>query len=54
MIFYPGAELGEDHTNWWGSNRACVEAMLTSIGFREVRFTANPHLAGARHLHAYR
>lgn len=39
MRFYPGKELDNDPTNWWAPNRACVEAMLQSLGFRKVRFT---------------
>jgi tRNA (mo5U34)-methyltransferase len=37
MAFYPGAELNDDPTNWWGPNPAAVEAMLRTVGFREVR-----------------
>jgi tRNA (mo5U34)-methyltransferase len=37
MAFYPGAELANDPTNWWGPNPAAVEAMLRTVGFREVR-----------------
>jgi tRNA (mo5U34)-methyltransferase len=37
MAFYPGAELNRDPTNWWGPNLACVEQMLRTCGFREVR-----------------
>src|SRR5579875_2091511 len=33
-IFYPGGELGGDGSNWWGPNRACVEAMLWALGFQ--------------------
>jgi tRNA (mo5U34)-methyltransferase len=36
MFFYPGNELNSDETNWWGPNRACVEAMLHSVGFGQV------------------
>jgi tRNA (mo5U34)-methyltransferase len=39
MRFYPNAELDGDPTNWWAPNRACVEAMLRSLGFARVRFT---------------
>jgi tRNA (mo5U34)-methyltransferase len=42
MVFYPGAELNGDDTNWWGPNRACVEAMLRDVGFGRVEFTAHP------------
>lgn len=36
MVFYPGAELNQDPTNWWGPNAAAVEAMLKSVGFSRV------------------
>jgi tRNA (mo5U34)-methyltransferase len=39
MVFYPGTELNGDGTNWWGPNRACVEALLRTVGFEEVVFT---------------
>ncbi|MBB4003063.1 DUF1698 domain-containing protein [Aurantimonas endophytica] len=42
MIFYPTTELANDPTNWWGPNRACVEAMLRDVGFPHVEFTPNP------------
>ena len=35
--FYPGSELNQDHTNWFGPNPACVEAMLKTVGFRRVQ-----------------
>jgi tRNA (mo5U34)-methyltransferase len=34
--FYPGGELGGDHTNWWGPNPAAVEGMLRASGFDDV------------------
>jgi tRNA (mo5U34)-methyltransferase len=42
MIFYPADELNGDGSNWWGPNRACVEAMLRDVGFPDVRFTPHP------------
>lgn len=36
MVFYPGSELNQDPTNWWGPNPAAVEAMLKTVGFRKV------------------
>jgi tRNA (mo5U34)-methyltransferase len=36
MIFYPGATLNNDPSNYWGPNPACVTAMLVEVGFREV------------------
>lgn len=38
MIMYPGDELVGDPTNWWGPNRACMEAVLRSVGFGRVDF----------------
>lgn len=42
MIFYPGSELADDHTNWWGPNPACVVAMLKDVGFSTVTSTTHP------------
>jgi tRNA (mo5U34)-methyltransferase len=44
MAFYPGAELGNDPTNWWGPNIPCVHAMLHDVGFRKITtVTVNNH-----------
>lgn len=37
VAFYPGRELNNDPTNWWGPNVPAVEAMLRSVGFTRVR-----------------
>lgn len=42
MTFYPGTELNGDGSNWWGPNRACVEAMLRDVGFRTVEYAGHP------------
>jgi tRNA (mo5U34)-methyltransferase len=34
--FYPGTELNDDPTNWWGPNPAAVIGMLQTVGFRRV------------------
>lgn len=34
--FYPGRELNDDPTNWWGPNQAAVAGMLHSVGFTRV------------------
>ena len=34
--FYPGTELENDWTNWWGPNPAAVTGMLEQAGFRSV------------------
>jgi tRNA (mo5U34)-methyltransferase len=43
--FYPGRELNNDPTNWWGPNPAAVHGMLHAVGFEDVR-TVTP-LPGA-------
>src|SRR3954454_23229312 len=35
--FYPGMELEDDWTNWWGPNPAAVTGMLEQTGFRDVQ-----------------
>jgi len=36
MVFYPGATLNHDASNFWGPNPAAVESMLKEVGFAEV------------------
>jgi tRNA (mo5U34)-methyltransferase len=54
MVFYPGSELANDHTNWWGPNRLCVEAMLRDVGFPRVEFAEHPVYADRGIFHAHR
>jgi tRNA (mo5U34)-methyltransferase len=55
MVFYPGSELGGDPTNWWGPNRAAVDALLKVVGFPKVLFTPNPLAPQARGIfHAFK
>jgi tRNA (mo5U34)-methyltransferase len=42
MIFYPGNELADDPTSWWGPNAVCVEAMMRDVGCSEVEYTPHP------------
>jgi tRNA (mo5U34)-methyltransferase len=42
MRYYPGGELSEDPTNWWGPNQECVEGLLKTAGFTEIYFSRNP------------
>ena len=42
MRYYPGRELADDPTNWWGPNQKCVEALLLSAGFADVHFSPHP------------
>ena len=45
MVMYPGAELNNDPTNWWGPNPACMVALLKEIGFAKVdaAWSSRPH-----------
>jgi tRNA (mo5U34)-methyltransferase len=53
MVFYPGAELGGDATNWWGPNTACMMALLQALGFGRIK--ALPGSDPNRQIfHAYR
>ncbi len=54
MAFYPGRELNNDPTNWWGPNEHCVKELLLGQGFTEIEMT--PHPAGTERaiFHAWR
>ena len=54
MIFYPGGELADDPTNWWGPNEACVTAFLRDAGFTRVEFTRHPVHATRGVFHGHR
>jgi tRNA (mo5U34)-methyltransferase len=53
MLFYPGAELADDPTNWWGPNRACVTELLKLVGFPRVENIPGVH-PNREVFHAYR
>ncbi len=53
MIFYPGAELSGDATNWWGPNIPCMVALLKLFGFPRIT-VANGIAAHRKVFHAYR
>ncbi len=46
--FYPGRELNDDPTNWWGPNHAAVGGMLRSLGFARVDVLSPPRAAPYR------
>jgi len=54
MVFYPGKELADDPTNWWGPNPACVIAMLRDVGFARVEYRQHPRYHNRGIFHAYR
>ena len=46
--FYPGGELNNDPTNWWGPNQAAVAGMLRSVGFARVDVLTPARSSGFR------
>jgi tRNA (mo5U34)-methyltransferase len=48
MRFYPGNELNNDESNWWGPNTACMMALLEMIGFSRIEVA--PGCAGDRRI----
>jgi tRNA (mo5U34)-methyltransferase len=54
MVFFPGRELANDPTNWWGPNEHCMEALLLGHGFEEVEITAHPAGSNRAIFHAWR
>jgi tRNA (mo5U34)-methyltransferase len=40
MVFFPGAELAGDPTNWWGPNSACIVELLKAVGFARIEISA--------------
>jgi tRNA (mo5U34)-methyltransferase len=47
MLFYPGSELNNEGTNWWGPNKRCVDAMMEHLGFRiEARSDHDQNVSG--------
>jgi tRNA (mo5U34)-methyltransferase len=46
MVFYPGATLAGDHTNWWGPNPALMLHLLRQLGFARILYRHYPHLPG--------
>jgi len=52
LAFYPGAELNQDDSNWFGPTPSAVEAMLRSAGFRRVErvWPSSPRLLAWRAL----
>ena len=54
MIFYPGTELANDPTNWWGPNIPCVEAMLRDRGFPWICHSRRPAMPQRGIFHARR
>jgi tRNA (mo5U34)-methyltransferase len=54
MAFYPGRELADDATNWWGPNEHCMRALLLGHGFTDIEVTAHPAAHNRAIFHAWR
>ena len=52
MVFYPGAELGGDATNWWGPNQPLMTQLLLQAGFTRIWYAPHPELGHARGIYA--
>jgi len=52
MVFYPGATLNQDATNWWGPNPAVMLHLLLQMGFTRIFYRDHPTLGRARGIYA--
>jgi tRNA (mo5U34)-methyltransferase len=56
MVFYPGAEINGDSSNWWGPNPRAIYGMLREFGFARIFYQDSPgfdnHARGI--FHAFR
>ena len=54
MVFYPGATLNNDASNWWGPNPECVVELLATVDFGHVFYQRHPEGADRGIFHAFR
>jgi tRNA (mo5U34)-methyltransferase len=54
MVMYPGAELNNDASNWWGPNPACMLALLRQFGFPKVDAAWSLNVGRRAVYHAWR
>jgi len=54
MAFYPGTELNNDPTNWWGPNEHCMKALLLGHGFTDIEISRHPAGHTRAIFHAWR
>ncbi len=52
LIFYPGAALNNDATNFFGPNEAAVVAMCKEVGFKRVEVVNRHWLPNRMVFHA--
>jgi tRNA (mo5U34)-methyltransferase len=54
MAYYPGQELDNDPTNWWGPNEHCMTALLLGHGFTDIEISPHPAGHSRAIFHAWR
>ena len=54
MAFYPGREMNDDPTNWWGPNPSAVARMLMACGFGRVLNTVQLWQGNRSIFHAFK
>lgn len=52
MVFYPGATLAGDATNWWGPNPPLMLHLLLELGFERIEYRPHPVLGVERGIYA--
>jgi hypothetical protein len=52
MVFYPGREMNEDETNWWGPNPPLMLHLLLAAGFTRILYRNHPVYGPLRGLYA--
>jgi len=52
MVFYPGAILNQDATNWWGPNPAAMLHLFLQLGFTRIFYRDHPTLGRTRGIYA--
>lgn len=52
MVFYPGATLAGDPTNWWGPNPPLMLHLLLELGFERIEYRNHPVLGAERGIYA--
>lgn len=46
-VFYPGCEMNNDGSNYWGFNPSCIEAMLRTVGFKNIEMV-DPYIINGK------
>lgn len=54
MAFYPGRELNNDPSNWWGPNELCMIDLLKGCGFGEIEASASADGSHRAVFHAWK